>query len=111
VNYERLTHTYLYRHHSRVAGADVCDLVVVGQEAEMNEETVTDRPVIAKVMRMCKSKRAYDTEKQANRVIRSMWASITDLRIGEMHSYQCPVCCKWHVGHDRKTTFNQLAES
>lgn len=44
-------------------------------------------------------KRKYETQKEAERVLTMTWAKDPRLKIGDLHTYKCPKCKKWHVGN------------
>lgn len=46
-------------------------------------------------------KRKYETQKDAERVLTLTWAKDPLVKLGDLHTYQCPKCKQWHIGHRR----------
>ena len=62
--------------------------------------------------RQCSStgKSMFTTEKDAGRAMMRIWSHDTKADIKDLHTYICPDCKAWHVGHAsyfQKTLENQ----
>jgi glycerate-2-kinase len=52
-------------------------------------------------IKMCLGKRSYQTRKMAEAVLHK--AKKSGIIVTEsMHSYRCPFCSKFHIGHQKK---------
>lgn len=56
---------------------------------------------VAKGIGFCrhKNKAQYPSEAAANKAVVFIWSRDNTVGINDLHSYLCPVCGKYHVGH------------
>lgn len=55
-------------------------------------------------MKKCRAtgKRKYHTERQAGKDMMRIWSHDPSANIYDLHTYVCPACKFWHVGHRSK---------
>jgi len=47
----------------------------------------------------CKGKKKFDTVSEADKAKIRIWGKDPNCDFSDLHSYRCPQCGGWHVGH------------
>lgn len=50
-------------------------------------------------MAECKGKKKFDTASEADKAKIRIWGNDPNCDFNDLHSYRCPQCGGWHIGH------------